>query len=78
MTTSHIKTIGSCALALASLSPALSAQCSDHLDTPTVIADPATGIGDLYAWMSPDGKRLNLVMDIARFPGWMDGGGCGM
>ena len=42
---------------------------SDHLDTPTVIADPAADIGDLYAWMSPDGRRLNLVMDIvgARF-----------
>jgi hypothetical protein len=37
---------------------------SDHLDTPTVIADPAADIGDIYAWMSPDGRRLNLVMDI--------------
>lgn len=41
-----------------------SAFASDHLDTPTVIADPAADIGDLYAWMSPDGRRLNLVMDI--------------
>ncbi|MGO4213242.1 DUF4331 family protein [Terriglobus sp. 2YAB30_2] len=40
------------------------ALASDHLDTPTVIKDPAADIGDLYAWMSPDGKRLNLVMDI--------------
>jgi hypothetical protein len=32
--------------------------------TPTVIADPAADIGDLYAWTSTDGKRLNLVMDI--------------
>lgn len=46
----------------ASLSPRAAA--SDHLDTPTVIADPAADIGDLYAWMSPDGRRLNLVMDI--------------
>ena len=37
---------------------------SDHLDTPTVIADPAADIGDLYAWTSSDGRRLNLVMDI--------------
>ncbi len=50
------------ALAAAScLSPAIA---SDHLDSPTVIADPAADIGDLYAWMSPDGQRLNLVMDI--------------
>jgi len=37
---------------------------SDHLDTPTVIADPAADIGDIFAWTSGDGKRLNLVMDI--------------
>ncbi|WP_460710152.1 hypothetical protein [Lysobacter terrae] len=29
-----------------------------------MIADPAADIGDLYAWMSPDGRRLNLVMDV--------------
>lgn len=40
------------------------ARASDHLDAPTLIADPAADIGDLYAWMSPDGRRLNLVMDI--------------
>jgi hypothetical protein len=37
---------------------------SDHLDTAAVIADPAGDIGDLYAWTSPDGRRLNLVMTI--------------
>ncbi len=37
---------------------------SDHLDTPTVIADPAADVGDLYAWTSADGKRLNLVMTL--------------
>ena len=40
------------------------AYTSDHLDTPTVIADPAADIGDIYAWTSADGKRLNLIMDI--------------
>src|SRR5579863_2169545 len=40
------------------------ASASDHLDTPTVIADPAADIGDIYAWTSSDGRRLNLVMDI--------------
>ncbi|WP_431262565.1 hypothetical protein ACQ859_20805 [Roseateles chitinivorans] len=43
------------------VAPALAA---DHLDTPTVIADPAADIGDLYAWTSSDGRRLTLVMDI--------------
>jgi hypothetical protein len=37
---------------------------SDHLDTPTVIADPRTDIGDIYAWTSPNGRQLNLVMTI--------------
>lgn len=40
------------------------ASASDHLDTPTVTGDPAADIGDLYAWMSPDGKRLNLIMNV--------------
>ncbi len=37
---------------------------SDHRDTAAVIADPAADIGDLYAWMSPDGRHLNLVLTI--------------
>jgi len=41
-----------------------SIHASDHLDTPTVIADPAADIGDMFAWTSSDGRRLNLVMDI--------------
>jgi hypothetical protein len=40
------------------------AGASDHLDTPTVAADPRADIGDVYAWTSPDGRRLNLVMTI--------------
>lgn len=40
------------------------ARASDHLDTPSVIADPRTDIGDIYAWMSPDRRRLNLAMTI--------------
>lgn len=41
-----------------------SVPASDHLDTPTVIADPAADIGDMFAWTSSDRRRLNLVMDI--------------
>jgi tetratricopeptide (TPR) repeat protein len=40
------------------------AYMSDHLDSPTVIADPSADIGDIYGWMSADGRRVNLVMDI--------------
>lgn len=40
------------------------ARASDHLDTPSVIADPRADIGDIFAWTSPDGRQLNLVMTI--------------
>lgn len=46
------------------LTIAPAAEASDHLDTRTVIADPRADIGDIYAWMSPDARRLNLVMAI--------------
>jgi hypothetical protein len=39
-------------------------RASDHLDTPTVAMNPRADIGDLYAWTSPDGKQLNLIMTI--------------
>lgn len=37
---------------------------ADHLDTPSVIADPRADIGDLFAWTSYEGRRLNLAMTI--------------
>ena len=40
------------------------ARASDHLDSPTAIANPQADIGDVYAWMSPSGRQLNLIMDI--------------
>lgn len=49
---------------LLGLGAASGAHASDHLDTPTVIADPRADIGDLYGWMSPDGRQLNLAMTI--------------
>lgn len=52
---------GLMSLALATGQPA---RASDHLDTRTVIQDPRADIGDIYAWMSHDRKRLNLVMTI--------------
>jgi Domain of unknown function (DUF4331) len=48
------------------LSFAVMDQCaaSNHLDTSVVTANPQANIGDIYAWTAPDGRRLNLVMDI--------------
>jgi hypothetical protein len=49
---------------LALLAAALPCYASDHLDSPKVIADPRADIGDIYAWMSADTRRLNLVMTL--------------
>ena len=40
------------------------AKASDHLDSPSTIANPSADIGDLFAWVAPDGRHLNLVMTI--------------
>lgn len=66
---SAAKTIGrrTAVMAAASalwLGAAGGAWASDHLDTSSVVADPRADIGDIFAWMSPDSRRLNLVMAI--------------
>lgn len=53
-----------CALGLLLSSAGQQLRASDHLDTRSVIQDPRADIGDIYAWMSPDRKRLNLAMTI--------------
>jgi hypothetical protein len=40
------------------------ARGSDHLDSPTTVANPQADIADVYAWTAPDGRRLNLAMTI--------------
>jgi hypothetical protein len=41
-----------------------SARAADHRDGPAALADPTTDVTDVYAWMSADGARAYLVMDI--------------
>lgn len=48
-------------LTLIGLQPATA---SDHFDSPAMTANPQADIADVYAWTSPDGQRLNLVMTI--------------
>jgi hypothetical protein len=48
----------------AALASSGGAQASDHLDTPSVVADPRADIGDIFAWTSADGRRLNLAMTL--------------
>ena len=40
------------------------ARASDHLDSPASVANPAADIADMYAWTSPEGKQLNLIMTL--------------
>jgi hypothetical protein len=40
------------------------ANASDHLDSPASVANPASDIADVYAWTSPDGKRLNIALAV--------------
>jgi len=49
------------------LSAMLIATCAlaaDHQDGAAVLTDPSTDINDVFAWTSPDGTKLNLVMDV--------------
>jgi Domain of unknown function (DUF4331) len=51
--------------ALAFLSAFVSvARGSDHLDSPTTVANPQADVTDVYAWISPEGRQLNLVMTL--------------
>jgi len=56
--------LAACLSAATALMACAPAMASDHLDSPSVIADPRADIGDLFAWVSPDGGRLNLVLAI--------------
>src|SRR5258708_25848546 len=40
------------------------ARASDHFDSPATVANPQADIGDVYAWISPKGRQLNLAMTI--------------
>jgi hypothetical protein len=42
----------------------LKLHASDHKDGPAVTADPAADITDVYAWMSADKSKVDLVMDV--------------
>ena len=39
-------------------------RAADHGDGPGVLADPSSDITDVFAWMSSDGQRVNLAMDL--------------
>ena len=49
---------------LAALLFTSAAVAADHQDGAAVLTDPASDINDVFAWTSPDGTKLNLVMDV--------------
>jgi hypothetical protein len=53
---------GTVGLALCAYSPA--ARAADHRDGAAVKTDPQTDINDVYAWMSADGSKVNLIMTV--------------
>lgn len=56
-----IRTVG--ALLAVTVIPAL-VLAADHGDSPAAAREPAADITDLYAWMSADATKLNLVMGV--------------
>lgn len=55
---------GACAMTLAG-----AAFAADHIDSPAAVSDPAADITDLFAWMTPEADKLNLVMNVTPFAG---------
>ena len=61
-----LKTLGLSALAVALFAAPL-ALAADHQDGPAATADPSADITDVFAWMSSDASKVNLVMDVFPF-----------
>jgi hypothetical protein len=57
------------ALALGALLAPQATRAADHIDAPAAVADPSADITDLYAWMSSDASKVNLIMDVTPFAG---------
>lgn len=46
-----------------SLGLASAGYAADHIDSPSAVGDPAADITDIYAWMSADQSKLNLILN---------------
>jgi hypothetical protein len=64
----NLKALGCSALAVALFAAPL-ALAADHQDGPAATADPSADITDVFAWMSSDASKVNLVMDVFPFAG---------
>lgn len=60
---------GAAGLAIGVLLIGNSGNAADHLDSPSLFsgssANPMADIGDVFAWMSTDGSKINLAMTVS-------------
>jgi len=60
---------GAAVLAISVLLIGKSGNAADHLDSPSLLSsaggNPMADIGDVYAWMSSDGSKVNLAMTVS-------------
>ncbi|MCB9526085.1 MAG: DUF4331 family protein [Myxococcales bacterium] len=50
-----------------SLGVAAPTWAADHADSPATAAEPLADIADLYAWMTPEADKLNLIITLSPF-----------
>lgn len=53
----------------AALSAGLTAYAADHIDSPEAVGEPTADVTDLYAWMTSDASKVNLIMNVTPFAG---------
>jgi hypothetical protein len=60
----RVRAVLGASILAATLAGALTLHAADHNDGPAAKADPTADITDVYAWMSSDKTKVNLVMDV--------------
>ena len=58
------KTLRTLSVLLAVTGIPVAVWAADHGDSPAAVSDPTADITDLYAWMSNDATKLNLVLAV--------------
>jgi hypothetical protein len=58
---------GAAGLGLIALFHAPITQAADHLDAAALATNKMADINDVYAWMTPDGAKINLGMTVSPF-----------
>ena len=52
-------------LGVAALLLAHNVKAADHIDSPTLSPTPVADINDVYAWVTPDKLKVNLIMTLS-------------